>query len=100
MAIYIYGLYDIYSLLHTLHSPPPILDAKPVNFALASQSRGSFAFMLCNIPPVFHSSRKTRISLCVRVYVCPQNTSNFVSRTPPTVLLQMYSNFAHTLITC
>ena len=44
-------------------------------------------------------------SVCVfvRVSVCPQNTSNFVSRNLPTVLLQIYSNFAHTLwsaLTC
>ena len=52
----------------------------PVNFVLASQSSGSFAFELCSIPPVCHSSHKTRISLSVRVsvrvYVCPQSTSN------------------------
>ena len=44
------------------------------------------------------------VSLCVHVSmymtvsICVQNTSNFVSQTPIAVLLQLYYNFAHTLI--
>ena len=100
---------DIYSLPHTLHFLP-ILDKNRFRVlrCQACELGASFAIpvdrlRLCcaAILPVYHSFRKTRISLSVhvsvRVYVCPQNTSNFVSRTPPTVLLQMYSNLAHTV---
>ena len=64
-------------MIHYLRFEPTkglsLKDAKPVNFVLASQFRGSFAFMLCSVLSVCHNSRKTNVfgiifeSACVSV---------------------------------
>ena len=43
-------------------------------------------------------SVRPAIHLFVYVSVCVQNISNFVSQTPPTVLLLLYRRFVDTLI--